>query len=66
MEERASKVCSRGRGEYYATTSMCEVELILEFNFVSGSSFLSRLVRQVISVPLLSESIHAGHGSCVV
>ena len=29
---------------------MRKVELVLEFNFLSGSSFLSRLVRQVISV----------------
>ena len=33
-----------------ATTSMWKVELDLEFNFLSGSGFLSRLVRQVISV----------------
>ena len=36
-----------------ATTSMWKVELELEFNFLSDSSFLSRLVRQVISVPFV-------------
>ena len=40
-------------GECYATTSMRKVELKLEFNFLSGSDFLSRLVRQVISVPFV-------------
>ena len=45
--------CRKGRGECCATTSMWKVELFLEFNFLSGSSFLSRLVRQVISVPFV-------------
>ena len=44
---------SQSQGECYASTSMRKVELILEFNFLSGSSFLSRLVRQVISVPFV-------------
>ena len=44
---------SQGQGECCATTSMWKVELILEFNFLSGSSFLSRLMRQVISVPFV-------------
>ena len=42
-----------GQVECYATTSMREVELLLEFDFLSGSSFLSRLVQQVISVPFV-------------
>ena len=45
-------VCRRGRG-CCAATSMWKVELELEFNFLSGSGFLSRLVRQVISVPFV-------------
>ena len=49
----SSKVFSQRQGECYATTSMRKVELILEFNFHSGSNFLSRLVRQVISVPFV-------------
>ena len=36
-----------------ATTNMWKVELELEFNFLSGSGFLSRLVGQVISVPFV-------------
>ena len=36
-----------------ATTSVRKVELGLESNFLSGSNFLSRLVRQVISVPFV-------------
>ena len=44
---------SQRQGECYATTSMRKVELILEFKFHSGSNFLSRLVRQVISVPFV-------------
>ena len=40
-------------GECYATTSMRKVELILEFTYLSGSSFLFRLVRQVISIPIV-------------
>ena len=40
-------------GECYANTSMRKVELELEFNFLSGSVFLARLVRQVISVPFV-------------
>ena len=35
---------SQGQGRY-AITSMQKVELELEFNFLSGSGFLSRLVR---------------------
>ena len=42
---------ARGKEESYATTSMRKVDLILEFNFLSSSNFLSRLVLQVISVP---------------
>ena len=37
--------CRKGRGECYAIASMRKVELELEFNFLSGSDFLSRLVR---------------------
>ena len=44
---------SQGVGECYATTSMRKVELILKFNSLSGSIFLSRLVLQVISVPFV-------------
>ena len=44
---------SQRQGECYATTSMRKVELILQFNFLSGFSFLSRLVRQVINVPFV-------------
>ena len=44
---------SQKQGECYATTSMRKVELLLEFNFLSDSSFLCRLVRQVISVPFV-------------
>ena len=36
---------SQGQGEYNAIASMRKVELELEFNFLSGSDFLSRLVR---------------------
>ena len=32
---------------------MWKVELELEFNFLSGSGFIFRLVRQVISVPFV-------------
>ena len=42
-----------GQGECYATTSMRKVELELEFIFLSGSAFLSRLRQQVISVPFV-------------
>ena len=42
-----------GKGECYITTSMRKVELVLEFNPFSSSNFLSRLVLQVISVPLV-------------
>ena len=45
-------VCRRGSG-CCATTSMWKVEIDLEFILLSGSGFLSRLVRQVISVPLV-------------
>ena len=41
---------SQRQGECYATTSMWKVKLEVEFNFLSGSVFLPRLVRQVISV----------------
>ena len=45
------ELLSRGaRGECYFTASMQRVDSILEFNFLSGSNFLSRLVLQVISV----------------
>ena len=44
---------ARGKGEYYITTSMRKVELMLEFNSFSSSYFLSRLVLQVISVPFV-------------
>ena len=44
---------AEGMGECYATASMRKVELLLEFNFLSGSNFLSRLVLQVISVPFV-------------
>ena len=44
---------SQRQKKCYATTSMRKVELILEFNFLSGSNFLSRLVRQVIGVPFV-------------
>ena len=44
---------SQRQGECYATTSMRKVELELELNFLPGSVFLSRLVRQVISVPFV-------------
>ena len=44
---------SQRQGECYATASMWKVELELEFNFLSVSVFLSRLVRQVISVPFV-------------
>ena len=43
--------CRRGKG--CCVTSMWKVELELEFNFLSRSVFLSRLVRQVISVPFV-------------
>ena len=46
-------VCRRGQGECYAITSKRKVELELEFKFLSGSVFLSRLVRRVISVPFV-------------
>ena len=49
----AAALCRRGRGWVLAITSMRKVELELEFNFLFGSSFLSRLVRQVISVPFV-------------
>ena len=56
MRERASDIipcyhsidnyyCRKGRGECYAIASMRKVELELEFYFLSGSGFLSRLVR---------------------
>ena len=44
---------ARSWGECYATTSMRKVELMLEFNSLSVSNFLSRLVLQVISVPFV-------------
>ena len=44
---------SQRQGECYATTRMRKIEIILGFNFLSGSSFLSRLLRQVISVPFV-------------
>ena len=44
---------SQRQGECYATTTMRKVDSILEFKFLSGSNFLSRLVRQVISVPFV-------------
>ena len=44
---------SQRQRECYATTTVRKVELILEFNFLSGSNFLSRLVLQVISVPFV-------------
>ena len=44
---------SQRQGECYATTSMWKVELELELNFLSGSVFVPRLVRQVISVPFV-------------
>ena len=48
------KVMSQGvTGECYATTSMRKIDLILEFNFLSGYNFLSRSVLQVISVPFV-------------
>ena len=50
---KIGKSVSQRQGECYATTSMRKVELILEFNFLSGSNFLSRLVLQVISVPFV-------------
>ena len=47
------KSVAEAGGECYATTSMRKVELLLEFNFLSGSNFLSHLVLQVISVPFV-------------
>ena len=44
---------SQRQGEFYSTTSMRKVEVLLEIKFFSGSNFLSRLVRQVISVPFV-------------
>ena len=41
-------------GNAYAITSMRKVELELEFNFLSGSDFLSRVVRQMFSIPFVS------------
>ena len=46
-------IVARGKGECYITASMREVELMLEFNSFSGSSFLSRLVLQMFSVPFV-------------
>ena len=46
-------IVAKGKGEYYITTSMRKVELMLEFNSFSSSNFLSRLVLQVISVPFV-------------
>ena len=53
MPHWSHQFIARGRGECYATTSMRKVDLILEFNFLSSSNFLSRLVLQVISVPFV-------------
>ena len=44
--------CRRGRG-CCATTRVRKVDIEFEFNFLPGSGFLSRLVRQVISVPFV-------------
>ena len=50
-----SVYCRRlGGGNAYAITSMRKVELELEFNFPSGSDFLSRVVRQMFSIPFVS------------
>ena len=44
---------SQRQGECCTTKSMRKVELVLEFNFLSGFSFLSRSVRRVIGVPFV-------------
>ena len=48
------KPVARGKGECYITTSMWRVELMLEFNSFSSSSFLFRLVLQMFSVPFVA------------
>ena len=57
---------SQRQGECCATTSMRKIDLILEFNLLSGSSFLSRLVRQVISVPFCCLDQYNGGTAAVV
>ena len=47
------KCVARGKGECYITMSMRKVELMLEFNSFSSSSFLSRLVLRMFSVPFV-------------
>ena len=49
----SKNIVARGKGEYYITTSMRKVELMLEFNSFSTSNFRARLVLQVISVPFV-------------
>ena len=52
MKTISNKVVAEA-GECYTIMSMWKVELKLEFNSLSGSGFLSRLVRLVISGPFV-------------
>ena len=63
-----SRTLSQARwGECYAITSMRKVELKLEFNFLSGSDFLFRVVRQMLAFLLLARSIQRWRrDACVV